>query len=144
MGIFCPASGLPPTLITPASTAALRFLSYFALSVMLAGTIVAERLSTVPAGFAVPVSGVYGVKNALQTGVPAAVGFVKTFASVTLASKSLAPKVARLGSVAGRSGAGRQTWILNAANAVSGPLVRSTNAETRSVWPAAVSTSSQY
>src|SRR6266498_1455947 len=143
MGILSPASGRPAMVITPDSTAALRFLSYFALRLIVAGTIVAERLSTVPAAFAVPVPGVYGVKNALQTGVPGEVGFVKTLVSVTLASKSLAPNVARLGSVAGRSGAGRQTWILNAANAVSGPLVGSTNAGTRSVWPAAVSTSSQ-
>src|SRR6266545_2294438 len=117
MGILSPASGRPAMVITPDSTAALRFLSYFALRLMVAGTIVAERLSTVPAAFAAPVPGVYGVKKVLQTGVP--------------------------GAVAGRSGAGTQTWILNAANVASGPLVASTNAGTRRVWPAAVSTSSQ-
>src|SRR5207253_551507 len=93
--------------------------------------------STVPAGFGLPVFGVYGVHSDRQRYSPAVVGLVGALAP-NVADSSFAPNAARPGVPWGTSGGGRQIWSLNCPSACSVPAVATTNTGTSRVCPAAV------
>src|SRR5689334_2837292 len=84
--------------------------------------------STVPAGFTVAVPGTYGVNTDGQIAIGAVEG-PNTPSTLKFTSSSFAPKAAPPADC-GTSGEGRQTVSLPAPNAVSVPVVGSTQAGT--------------
>ena len=98
-----------------------------------------------PAAFAVPTPGLYGVQIEAHMYRPAVAGFVKMPAlNVSTASTSLMPSGERPGVPTGTSSGGRQNVIFDVPSACSAPAVRSKNAASSSALPAAVSLNTQY
>ena len=81
------------------------------------------RASKVPALLTVPTPGLYGVKSVSHFASAPLVGVVKTFVSVSTASRSWAPWNARPGVPTGTSGGGRQMLSLKPPSVCSGPAV---------------------
>ena len=85
---------------------------YDACRLRMIGSGTNARASNVPARFAVPMPGLYGVKSASHFKRPPPVGVVKMPLTVNVASSSCAPCAAREGSPTGTSGGGRQMLSL--------------------------------
>src|SRR5207248_7132811 len=138
-----PATGLPPSINVPDTFAARRPLIGLAEKVIAAGTRRSDCASTVPATSGCPLAGVYGVARRRQRYSPEPAP--KTPLTLSAASSSPAPRAARPGVPAGRSGGGRQTVILAAANGASAAsaAIGSTKIGTSSVCPAALRTMTQ-
>src|SRR5262249_41140094 len=128
-----PATAAVPSATVPVTSAASLFTTFFARTVRCLFERKSDCTSTVPAGFGVPAFGVYGVTVARQRYSPGAPPR-RPLLSVSAASKTLAPKVARPGVPAGTSGGGRQRLIVADANVNGLPAgIGSTNSGTSSV-----------